>query len=62
MREDHVISLETAIWKMTGFPAGNFGLSDRGLIRKGLIADLVAFDPQTIRDCADFTHKRPSKE
>ena len=62
VREDHVIPLETAIWKMTGFPARRFGLSDRGLIKKGLIADLVAFDPQTIRDCADFTDTNaPSK-
>lgn len=55
VREDHVIPLETAIWKMSGFPAQRCGLSDRGLIKKGLVADLVAFDPGTIRDRADFT-------
>lgn len=55
VRDDHVIPLETAIWKMTGFPAQRCGLSDRGLIKKGLLADLVAFDPGTIRDRADFT-------
>ena len=54
VREDHVLPLETAIWKMTGFPAQRYRLSDRGLIRKGLVADLVAFAPDAVRDRADF--------
>jgi len=41
---------ETAIWKMTGFPATRFGLKDRGFLMAGLIADLVIFDPDTIAD------------
>ena len=54
VREDHVLPLETAIWKMTGFPAQRYRLADRGLIRKGLVADLVAFAPDAVRDRADF--------
>ncbi|MDD2574166.1 MAG: D-aminoacylase [Bacillota bacterium] len=54
VRENKVISLETAIWKITGFAAQRFGLHDRGLIREGLQADLVVFDPDTIIDKADY--------
>ena len=44
------LSLENAIHKMTGFPAKRLGMKKRGIIKKGLIADLVLFDPSTIID------------
>jgi len=52
VREEKVLSLEQAIRKMTSFPAQTLGLYDRGLIRKGMWADLVIFDPDKIIDRA----------
>jgi dihydroorotase/N-acyl-D-amino-acid deacylase len=54
VREKQALSLEDAIWKMSGFPAARLGLTDRGLLRPGMKADLVVFDPQRIRDTATF--------
>ncbi|MFW9962999.1 MAG: amidohydrolase family protein [Candidatus Sifarchaeia archaeon] len=54
VREERVLTLEEAIWKMTGYPAETLGLRDRGLIREGFWADIVVFDPITIRDKATF--------
>ena len=45
---------ELLVTKRTGCPAQRYRLSDRGLIRKGLVADLVAFAPDAVRDRADF--------
>ncbi len=56
VREKQVISLEQAIHKMTGLPAKKIGLKDRGLIQKGRAADLVLFDPNTVKDQASFDH------
>jgi N-acyl-D-amino-acid deacylase len=58
VRERKVMSLETAIHKMTGLPARKIRLSDRGVIRPGAFADLVAFDPAGIRDEGTFTDPR----
>ena len=49
-----IISLERAIHSMTGQPAEVLGLSDRGVLRVGAFADVVAFDPKTLRDRATY--------
>jgi N-acyl-D-amino-acid deacylase len=61
VREQKVMPLETAIHKMTGLPARKIQLEDRGVIRPGAFADLVAFSPDTIRDTATYTdpHQYP---
>jgi N-acyl-D-aspartate/D-glutamate deacylase len=55
VREQHVISLEQAIHKMTGLTAAELHFADRGLIKSGYAADLVIFDPATVADRATFT-------
>jgi len=57
VRDEHVISLEAAIHKLTALPADNLSLADRGRLRKGFFADVVIFDPATIADHA--TYERP---
>jgi N-acyl-D-amino-acid deacylase len=54
VRERGWLNLPEAIRKMTSLPAKRFKLNDRGLIRVGLKADLVVFDPKTIIDRATF--------
>ena len=58
VREKKVMPLEVAIHKMTGMPARKIQLNDRGVIRPGAYADLVAFDPSSVRDEATFTDPR----
>jgi len=48
VRERQIMSLEDAIKKLTFLPASIFGIHDRGLLRRGLTADLFVFDPSTI--------------
>ncbi|WP_448519235.1 N-acyl-D-amino-acid deacylase family protein [Rhodoflexus sp.] len=54
VREKKILTLEEAIRKMTSMPAQRFGLTNRGLLREGYQADIVIFDPVTIRDRATF--------
>jgi len=58
VRERQVLTLETAIHKMTGLSAKTFNLKDRGTIKPGSFADLVLFDPATIEDRATFEAPR----
>lgn len=54
VRDRKLLSIETAIHKMTGLPAKRLNWSDRGLLRTGHWADLVVFDPSTVSDKATF--------
>jgi N-acyl-D-aspartate/D-glutamate deacylase len=51
IRERKVMTLEEGIRKLTFMVASLFGLDDRGLVRNGMAADLVLFDPETVREC-----------
>ncbi len=55
VREEHTLTLEQAVWKMSGLTARQLHISDRGTIKEGLAADLVLFDPATVADRATFT-------
>jgi N-acyl-D-amino-acid deacylase len=48
VRERQALSIEEAVWRLSGHPHQAFRLADRGLIREGFYADLVAFDPETV--------------
>ena len=54
VREDHALTTEEAVRRMTSLPADNLSLKDRGRLRPGAFADLVVFDPNTIQDHATF--------
>ena len=54
VREEKVISLQEAIRRLTGLPATNLGLDRRGLLKEGMFADVVVFDPATIADRATY--------
>jgi len=47
-RDKGVLTLEKAVWRLTGHPAHVYGMTDRGIIAEGAVADLVAFDPATV--------------
>lgn len=54
VREKKTLPLEEAIRKMTSLPASRINLSDRGLIKEGLIADITIFNPETVIDKSTF--------
>jgi dihydroorotase/N-acyl-D-amino-acid deacylase len=57
VRQDHILTLEDAVRKMSGAVAARLGIRDRGELREGLYADIMVFDPNTIIDRA--TYERP---
>ena len=54
MRDEHVISLEEAIRKLTSLPADTLRIKDRGRLSVGQFADVVIFDPKTISDRSTY--------
>jgi N-acyl-D-amino-acid deacylase len=54
VRDEHLLSLPDAIRKFSALPAQRMRLTDRGVLKKGMWADVVIFDPATIRDLATF--------
>ena len=59
VRKQHVFTLEEAVRKMTSQAANRLGLADRGLLRQGMKADVVVFDPATVKDMA--TYENPAQ-
>lgn len=55
VREQGVLSLEQAIHKMSRMPAEQINQSERGLVREGMLADIVVFDPDAVADRATYT-------
>jgi len=62
VREKAVITLAEAIRKMTSLPAQTFGLNQKGILRPGMDADLVVFDPDTVVDKGTFEDPLQSPE
>src|SRR5215469_4104495 len=56
VRKRHVLTLEQAVQRMTSKPAGRMGIADRGLLRQGMKADIVVFDPDTVSDTSTYAH------
>jgi N-acyl-D-amino-acid deacylase len=54
VREEQALTLADAIYRMSGLPATNLELEQRGFLRPGMFADVVVFDPATIADRATF--------
>jgi N-acyl-D-amino-acid deacylase len=59
VRDEHATSLQDAIRRLTSFPAANLAIRRRGLLRAGYYADVVVFDPASVRDNA--TYEKPQQ-
>ncbi len=59
VREEHVLTLPDAIRKFTALPAQRMRFTDRGVLKQGMAADVVIFDPATVRDLA--TYENPNQ-
>ncbi len=59
MRDEHVLTLEDAVRKMTSAVARRLSIQDRGLLQEGLYADIAVFDPATVIDHA--TYEQPHR-
>jgi N-acyl-D-amino-acid deacylase len=59
VREEHALTLEDAIRKFSALPSQRMRLTDRGVLRQGMAADVVIFNPATIRDVA--TYENPNQ-
>src|SRR3546814_7927501 len=57
VRDERALALADAVHRMSGLPATNLGLTDRGFLRPGYFADVVIFDPRTI--AAPSTFEKP---
>jgi N-acyl-D-amino-acid deacylase len=62
VRELGILTWEQAIRKMTSLPAQRLGFLDRGLLRPGMAADVVSFDPDAVRDTATYEQPRQLPE
>ena len=60
VRDGEVLSLEEAVWKMSGFPASRIGLRGKGQVSPGMDADFVVFDLDKIAEGADY--RNPDNE
>jgi dihydroorotase/N-acyl-D-amino-acid deacylase len=54
VREEKQLTLQEAIRKFSALPAQRMRLTDRGVLKKGMWADVVIFNPETVRDMATF--------
>jgi N-acyl-D-amino-acid deacylase len=62
VREEHALTLEDAIRKFSALPAAQMRLADRGILKSGMWADIVVFDPDSIRDVATFENPNQLSE
>jgi N-acyl-D-amino-acid deacylase len=56
VRTDHALTLTDAIHRLTGLPAANLSLQQRGLLKSGYFADVVVFDPATVQDHSTYVN------
>lgn len=54
VRKEHTMTLEEAVRKMTSLAASRVGITDRGILRPGMMADVTLFDPSAIQDVATY--------
>jgi N-acyl-D-amino-acid deacylase len=62
VRDEHILALEDAIRKFSALPAERMRLADRGVLKTGMWADVVVFDPATVRDVATFENPNQLSE